>query len=676
MRMLGLLLALAAAGPSGAADAPATGPLSVEEATAKSLNWGFDLSPSGRYLASVRRVDKYSVVVIVDLQDEKAPPALRPIPNSRIDWFEWATDDRLLVAARFWIGKHNEPIPTEKFDDPLVKGTPVMRLFGMDRDGGNFKMMFADNEPALWSRSLANIEGWRDNRRQAMIPAWQFGTYDLFSVDVHTGASKRIAKGTPRTFQWFTDANGDPAFRIDATVVGKYAWVFARKGPADVAYDKIQWEKVQEIRLKYEGNEEPPEFWPVRHGPDANTYYVAARPDGVDTTGIYLYDYLQQKYLKTIALEPGIDIEGLIVDTKGNFLAAEYYADRKVHKFAEPKLQAYFNAADRYFGGEVDTFLLEMDDTRQVWLLYTNGPRDSGSWHVFRLKDKHIREVAHRLPGIDRQRLGPARIVRYKARDGLDLMGYLTLPPGHKPGDKPPLVLMPHGGPASRDNYGYDPLVQLLATRGYQVFQPNFRGSSGFGRRFLESGFRSWGLAMQDDLTDGVEFLVKSGYAEPGRACIAGASYGGYAALAGATLTPDLYRCVISISGVSHLPRHIKHKASQFGRDREFWIIFERMFGDTGEDAERLNATSPANLAAAVKVPILLIHGDIDEVVAFKQSEIMDEALRKAGKDVRFVKIGEMAHSPTLDEYKKLYPPVLEFLEKHLPVDEAAAAAP
>ncbi len=662
-----LMLTAVTLGGARAAQAPA--PLSVEEATTKGLNWGFDLSPSGRYLASVHRVDTSNVVIIVDLEDEKAPPAVRPIPDTRIDWIEWSSDDRLLVAARFWLDKFNKVIPSAKFEDPLFKGQLVIRLFAMDRAGGPIQMLFADNNDALMSTSLANIVGWRDARRQAMIPGWQYSSYDLLSVDVATGKSQRVAKGTPRTFQWFTDSNGDPAFRIDRSVSGKYAFVFARKGPANLPYDEIQWEQVQSIRMTHENNKEPPAFWPVAHGSEPNTYYVAARPDGADTTGAYLYDYVQQKYVKTIAVEPNVDIDHVRIDYEGNLIGVDYYADRKVHKFFDPKLKAYFGAAERYFGGEVDTYLTDTDDEAKIWLLYTTGPRDSGSWHIYRLKDKYIREIAHRLPAMDTQRLGAAKILRYKARDGLEITGYLTLPPGHKAGDKPPLVLLPHGGPAARDTYSYDPLVQLLATRGYQVFQPNFRGSSGFGKRFLELGFGTWGTAMQDDLTDAFAFLVDTGHATKGRACIVGASYGGYAALAGATLTPDLYRCAISLSGVSHLREALKYERRT--GDEDDWIMARRQLGDPSDDKEKLDATSPVNLAGAVKIPVLLIHGTRDTVVPIKQSELMDEALRQAGKDVRFVKIKDMWHSPDLNEYKKLYPPMLEFLDQHLPVGDA-----
>lgn len=668
-RLLAALLLMAAASAPAAAPETPLAPLTIEEATSQEGYWGLGLSPSGRYLAALRGTDKTSMVVVLDLADPAAKPAVLSVPKANISSVTWASDDRLVIAARFWIGSREDIVDLDKVTDEGMAW--VMRSFAMDRDGGNFKMLFADNYEAMRSISLAQVAARTKDGRHLLMPAWQNGRLDLLRVDVHSGESKRVAAGTSSTRLWFATSDAQPAFRIDLNAYGETASVYAPKHALPAPDGRIDWQEVQTIQLRTEDRHAPPEFFPLFPGPEANTYYVAARPDGADTTGIYLYDYVQRKYVKTLASEPGVDIDSVLVDEiTRKYLGVQYAADRRVTRLADAHLQGHFDAARRYFGDEVDVELSGMGEN--VWLLYTEGPRDAGSWHVYRLKEKAIHEVGQWLP-LDRRRLGSGRVLRYKARDGLEISGYLTVPPRYRTGDRPPLILLPHGGPEARDEFGFDHTVQLLATRGYQVFQPNFRGSSGFGRRFLESGHGQWGAAMQDDLTDAMEFLVKEGYAARDRACIVGFSYGGYAALAGATLTPDLYRCAISYAGISHLEKHLLHKKRVVSGDDYAWRYFKRMIGDPGADEDRLEARSPALLAGAVKIPILLIHGEDDGIVLIEQSRLMNKALRKAGKDVRFVELEGVSHRPFRKEWLEVYTPMLEFLEQHLPVNPATA---
>jgi dipeptidyl aminopeptidase/acylaminoacyl peptidase len=669
-------LAAALCGPSWGAGPAAQPlqplqPLTIDEAVADVVHWGPRLSPSGRYLALLLDHADRTYITITDLEDATAQPVTHSIPHGVIKWIEWDSDERLLAAATFWADSRGKAIPL----DSDQRGIRVVRMVALDRNGGNFVMLFQDNLQALYTVNLAQVTDFLPNDPQHIIvPAWNNNRIDLFRVDTFTGGSERIGKGESGTFYWFTDKDGYPAFRIDKNWTGWYAYIYARKGPGNVPADDLEWEKVDEIPLKDDNDDEVPDFYPLHPGPEPSTYYVSARPDGADTSGIYLYDFIAKKYLKTLATEPGIDIRKVVVDDDYGYLGVEYYADRKVVRMADPKLQAQFNALDKYFGREVDVYLSDFSRDFGTWLLYVVGPRDRGSYHVYRRKDKFVKEVAYRFPALDMNRLGPAQVLRYRARDGLEIMGYLTTPPGPKPGSQAPLIILPHGGPEIRDTFEYDSLVQLLATRGYQVFQPNFRGSSGFGKRFAEAGRRQYGGTMQDDLTDALRFLVEKGYAAEGRACIVGGSYGGYAALAGATQTPDLYRCAVSIAGVSDLPLQLKAYKKEFRGFREGWKYVKEKIGDPDDDKAMLEAHSPVRLAGAVKIPILLIHGEDDGRVPIEHSERMDKALRKAGKDVRFVRIAEAGHAFYGDDLKKVYAPILEFLDTHLPVNAAPAA--
>jgi dipeptidyl aminopeptidase/acylaminoacyl peptidase len=232
------------------------------------------------------------------------------------------------------------------------------------------------------------------------------------------------------------------------------------------------------------------------------------------------------------------------------------------------------------------------------------------------------------------------RSIHYAARDGLDIPAYLTLPPGVTDPSGLPLVVLAHGGPASRDVAGFDWWAQALASRGYAVLQANFRGSTGYGRAFLEAGYGEWGRKMQTDLSDGVRWLAAEGIIDPARVCIVGASYGGYAAMAGLTLDSDVYRCGVSVAGVSDLRRMVNWEAEQARHKNNQTVRYwNRFMGAARLNDRALDALSPAFLAASVDSPLLLIHGRDDTVVPIEQSRVMAEALRRAGKPVEFVEL-------------------------------------
>jgi dipeptidyl aminopeptidase/acylaminoacyl peptidase len=237
--------------------------------------------------------------------------------------------------------------------------------------------------------------------------------------------------------------------------------------------------------------------------------------------------------------------------------------------------------------------------------------------------------------------MGELRAITYKARDGQEIPAYLTLPPS-APEQALPMIVLPHGGPEARDYPEFDWLAQFLATRGYVVLQPQFRGSTGFGEAFRLAGYRQWGRLMQDDVTDGVRAMVDQKIADPSRICIVGASYGGYAALAGAAYTNSLYRCAVSISGVSDLPKFIQYQTAQYGDESDAVSDWRDLIGSP-LSADVVNR-SPARAAVNVTASVLLIHGLDDTVVPFEQSKAMDAAMKAAGKQCRLVTLKAEDH--------------------------------
>jgi dipeptidyl aminopeptidase/acylaminoacyl peptidase len=271
------------------------------------------------------------------------------------------------------------------------------------------------------------------------------------------------------------------------------------------------------------------------------------------------------------------------------------------------------------------------------------GPKDPGSHYFIDLKAGTIELASRSQPAIAAGELGDMRTVQYAAQDGTRLTGYLTLPPGRGPKNLP-LVVMPHGGPESRDWISFHGWAQVLANRGYAVFQPNFRGSGGFGRAFAEAGHRQWGRLMQSDVSDGVSALIKDGTADAGRICIVGASYGGYAALAGGALTPQVYKCVVSIAGVSDLVEMVDAVRRETGSDSLTYKYWVKRVGDPSTDSAQMRSVSPSEHAADFRAPVLLVHGKDDGIVPLKQSLTMERALKSAGKSVKLVEIPLEGH--------------------------------
>jgi dipeptidyl aminopeptidase/acylaminoacyl peptidase len=319
------------------------------------------------------------------------------------------------------------------------------------------------------------------------------------------------------------------------------------------------------------------------------------------------------------------------------------------HHFFEPDLARVQAKLSATLSDASSISLLSWSVDRTRFIVKSMGPRDPGTYYLYDAKKDALNKISVRYPGLPSNELGEMLVIKYKARDGTRIPGYLTMPSG-KGAKKLPMIVMPHGGPELRDYVTYDEWAQMLANAGYAVLQPNFRGSGGYGRAFTAAGNRQWGRLMQDDITDGVKALIADGTADPNRICIVGASYGGYAALAGGAFTPDLYKCVVSIAGIGDLPEFVTDRGREFTTDSWSYKIWVERIGDPRADSTSMKAASPSFNADKFKAPVLLIHGDKDEIVPIEQSRRMDKALRDAGKSVEFITIEDEGHHFAAEE--------------------------
>ena len=370
-------------------------------------------------------------------------------------------------------------------------------------------------------------------------------------------------------------------------------------------------------------------------------------------------------------LPKDISLSGLIHDPDSLGLLGGYKLDGDDlrYTFFDAKGQNSWNAVVKAFEGDRVSLASWSRDRRKVIVLVDS--KTEGLAYALVDLDAHKAEFLGSVyKDVEPGAISPVRSIKYKAADGLEITGYLTLPKGREAKNLP-LIVLPHGGPEGRDEPGFDWWSQALASRGYAVLQPNFRGSEGFGWNFVKAGFGEWGKKMQTDLSDGVRDLAKQGIIDPKRVCVVGASYGGYAALAGATLDRGVYRCAVSVAGPADLKKflttNLRNNNDTVTASQRYWL---RFMGADGVKDPDLVALSPARLADKADIPILLIHGKDDTVVRYDQSQAMADALKKAGKPVNFVTLESEDHWLSRGATRlKMLTETVAFVEKHNPPD-------
>ncbi|HUR59700.1 MAG TPA: prolyl oligopeptidase family serine peptidase [Opitutaceae bacterium] len=370
------------------------------------------------------------------------------------------------------------------------------------------------------------------------------------------------------------------------------------------------------------------ETWePQRFAADNTTLWLVSREEH-DRGALYAYNTRTQERGPALFVPPAGEIENIIVShDRSRLLGVSYQTERlQFHWFDPARAALQAKMENTFRGTTVQLTSTSVDE--QVAMIHVSHDREPGTYFVLDQKEGSLVQFK-RTRDLDPARLSPRRPVVYKARDGLELQGYLTIPAGSE-GKRVPLVMHPHGGPFGvRDTGGYDPDAQFLASRGYAVLQPNYRGSGGYGRAFVDKGRQQWGRAMQDDLTDGVKWAIEQGIADPKRVAIYGASYGGYATLAGLTLTPELYCCGINYVGASDLEITFKQRGEDAYRRpgdfsyRDVWV---------GPTAEYRAATSPIHLVDRIRVPTLHGYGENDPRVKFDHWTRLEPQLKKFKK--------------------------------------------
>lgn len=585
------------------------------------------LSPDGKQIAGVVSSGAVSGLFVMDTTDLK--PRRVPMPAAPTS----ATDGRRPYAVN-WVANDILAVDfdSEQSESIDLKGNRLARL------GERFIRRMSLDGPLADS-----VLVYRDTEDG-----------DIDQVDPRTGARRSYRFSLPGIpVQWAFDAAGR---LLAVTMRDTSLWSEETRVSNWYRSDEAApWQKLQDVSITED-------YWvPVRVLPEPNNLAVVGRFDR-DTAALFRYDTVARRPVSLMAGHPNEDVVrvgGLAGGGVDSVVTHGLKPERHWFDARWAKVQA---SVDSELPDRVN--LLSGNPDANV-LVTSYGDVDPGRWFLLETKTMAMREVTAHNERIDPKRMRPMQTMHYAARDGLDIPAYLTRP-ARSAGEPAPMVVLVHGGPTVRDTWSWNEEVQVLATQGYVVFQPQFRGSSGFGHRFEEAGYQQWGRAMQDDITDGVMELIKRKVADPSRICIVGASYGGYAALWGAIKTPTLYRCAVSFAGVSDLESMISGSIFD-DSDRRSRAIQRARVGDPAKQREQLAEVSPLRNADKVQIPLLMLHGERDRRVLISQSEKMVAALKAKGKSVEWVPFEYEGHGLYWsDDKKRYYAAVLSFLQRHI----------
>ena len=339
-----------------------------------------------------------------------------------------------------------------------------------------------------------------------------------------------------------------------------------------------------------------------------------------------------------------------------------YITWKTERKFLDPQTEELFKKVRKHLPKD-EISITSPNKNEDIFIVRRFSDRSLGTYYLYEAASDKLTKLADISPWLKEEEMCEMKPITYPSRDGLTINGYLTLPDGAAPKNLP-VVVNPHGGPWARDSWRFNPEVQFLANRGFAVLQMNFRGSTGYGRKFWEASFKQWGKKMQDDITDGVLWLIKQGIADPKRVAIYGGSYGGYATLAGVTFTPDLYACAVDYVGVSNLFTFMKTIPPYWKPLLE--MVYE-MVGNPEKDKELLESASPVFHVDKIKVPLFVAQGANDPRVNINESNQIVEALKKRGVPVEYMVKDNEGHGFRNEENRfDFYEAMEKFLTKHL----------
>ena len=601
------------------------------------------ISPSGDNIALLVTLDGQRVLLFIN--SEKRIYMRTSVGDAKIREFDWIGDDRLLLVT-----SQTEDVwgfTTDKIEVSTARIIPTSA--GGETDtifGNNPKLINAINGSygvrrvnGRWTGFFGAIE-----MRRGRLNEYTFdhGRPYLYSVDLASNKAVRVERSASENMyrDWVIDANGRVAATFDISM-NSGDWTITGPGGKTLASGRQELGRAGLIGLDYEGTSL---IYSVRDAENNSRWFTVPLVGGTP-----------QPFLADVA------VDQLYFDPVSGYLTG-YLDEDEEPVFQNPEHRRAVSMIRKAFKNYRVTLMDWTSDFSKV-LVRTSGNADSGTWFVVDLANLKADAIAYERPEIGPNHIGRISTFDFVAQDGLEMDGILSLPAGRE-AKYLPVVILPHGGPTSQDREEFDWWAQAFASRGYAVFQPNFRGSTNRGDSFRQAGYGEWGRKMQTDLSDGLAALAEKGIVDPTRACIVGASYGGYAALAGVTVQQDVYRCAVAVAPVSDLRDMYNEDYRASGRRK----LTKASLLDQLGPSDRWNDVSPRRLASRADAPVMLIHGKDDTVVPYSHSHRMADALKDANKPYELVALDGEDHWLSKSETRlKMLSAAMSFMLKHNP---------
>ncbi len=584
----------------------------------------FQISPCGSHVAFMKPWKTRMNVFVMDM-NTKREKRLTTSESRSIYGFTWLTNNRIGYVK----------------DDG---GDENMHFYAINIDGTNeIDLTPFDN---IQARIVDDLE---EDPNNVIIGLNKRNTqiHDPYRIDINDGTMKMIAENPGNISSWMTDHDGK--LRIAITSDGVNTSILHRQS---------ETEKFKPILTTDFKVSVSPLFFTF----DNQNLYVSSNRDR-DKASIFEFDLNEGKEGKLLFEHNKVDVSGLMYSKKRKVLTGVSFtvAKREMVFFDTWREDIQNKLEKRLPGYGVGITSFSKDESKAVVVTYSD--RSRGTYYYYDVDRDMLTKLGEISPWLNEDDMAEMNPIKYESRDGLIIHGYLTLPKESN-GKNLPVVVNPHGGPWARDTWGYKSEIQFLANRGYAVFQMNFRGSTGYGKKFWEISFKEWGKSMQDDITDGVNWLINEGIADPKRIAIYGASYGGYATLAGLTFTPDLYACGVDYVGVSSLFTFMESIPPYWELYRS--MLYE-MVGHPEHDKDLLASSSPLLHFDKIKVPLFIAQGANDPRVKKSESDQIVKALKDAGIDVPYMVKDDEGHGFYNEENQfDFYQKMEKFLTKHI----------
>lgn len=617
------------------------------------------ISPNGKYFSARVANGGITTFTVFDMENGgNIVAAMQESYRASVEWSSWANDNTLVLRLGFLGGApirlrvdgesetYYAQKQTEIFVLPISENADEIasNIWNLTFNGEVVHMLPNDPDHILVQ------EYGRTNAFTRKYP----GVYKK-SVRADQGG-ELVQRSIPGVYYWRADRNGSVrvGYGRNKLSSGRIEYKLLMR-----ANDEKDF---RDLADRYYTSDVDQRFVPYAFAEDIDQIYVGSNHE-TDTLALYLFDVRTEAFVRQVFHNPDFDISSVNLDSRnGKLVSVAYGADGIEEHWFDADLNREIESIAANFPG-YDVSLSSYTIEANAGIVGVQSPSFPGQLYLYSRSAKQLSPLPVQYPALPEEELGISIATSYAARDGATIPAFVTLPPGITSLEAAggiPFVIYPHGGPASRSFLGYDSVAQFFATRGYGVLQMNFRGSSGYGLEFEKAGRRQWGQLMQDDVTDGVNWLIGDGIAAPDQIAIYGASYGGYTALMGAVRTPELYQCAVSFAGVTNLPNLVA------GAYKDSYI--SKLVGDRFKEASELRRNSPLHRAESFDIPVLLIHGKLDYVVPYEHSEGLSFRLKAADKDVEFVTLPQSSHGLNdYDDRVKFFEVMDDYMAKCLP---------